>query len=101
MQSFAVHFADTVTTPNPNAVAYIGAALGLGADKAGNTPTSADSFVEAYTSASKMDATSSLFALGLMSDDGNGSDPAASTSFMDLGTATTTATNPDLTKATI
>ena len=38
IQNFNVHWANSVTTPNTDAVAYLGMALGKGADSAGNTP---------------------------------------------------------------
>ncbi len=101
VQTLPVHFADTVATPNPNAVAYLGAALANGADKDDNTPDAGDSFINAYTTANKMDASTKLFALALRSDDGDGSDPAKTQSFMDLGTTTSDAVDPALTKATI
>ena len=101
IQSFPVHFAETVATPNENANVHLGAALGLGADKDGATPDATDNFMTEFVSAGKLSSGTTMFALALTADDGNGSDASLTTSFMDLGSVTTSATDSDVTKATI
>ena len=58
IQNMNVHFADDVTDPNANAVAYLGLAPGAGADAAGNTPDSTDLLMDQFETAGKFDSTS-------------------------------------------
>jgi len=76
VDDMAVHFANTVTTTNPYATAYLGMALGKGPDFDGNTPTSTyllmDQFEAAGNPDARLDSTTKKFAMAYATDDGNG-----------------------------
>ena len=72
IQNANLHFADTVATPNADAVAYLGMALGNGADSDGNTPDSTDLIMNQFETAGKIDAASKVFGIGILADNGIG-----------------------------
>lgn len=84
--------ADTVATTSDYATVYLGMALANAAD----TRTSANPDITTETLLGQLVAdgvmTDRKFALALSSDNGDGSDPASTLSFMDIG-STTTASN--------
>lgn len=78
-----VKFAETVTTPNPDATAVIGIALGNGADFSGDTPASTDLVFKELECDGR-------FGLRLEPQDGDDEAEGTTGSFMDLGVFQTT-----------
>jgi len=77
-------------------------APGAGADAAGNTPDSTDLLMDQFETAGKFDSTSKQFAIALLADTSlDGQDESTTTSFMDLGTLTSSAFKSDAVRATI
>ena len=86
-----VHFADTVTTTNPYATAYLGMALGAGTDFDGNTPETKYLLMDQFVADGRLDSTSKKFALAYATDDGNGLVEASTPSKAYLGNYDATA----------
>lgn len=89
IQNANVHFADVVATPNEDAVASLGMALGNGADSSGTTIDADKFFMNQFETAGKLDSSTKKFGLGILPDGGVGSNAGTTTSYMDIGTLST------------
>ena len=73
------------STTNKYASAYLGMALGKGADFYGNTPDAKFLIMDQFVTDARLDATTKKFAMALATDDGNGLDVAQTQSMAFLG----------------
>ena len=89
IQTFGLHFANSVTSPNLKATAHLGMALAKGADRNGNTPASTFNLLDSYVTAGKLTAATKKFGLGLYTDDGTGGSSSTTRNFMNFGNTST------------
>ena len=85
VENMDVHFANTVTTTNPYATAYLGMALGAGADFDGDTPDTEFLLMDQFVADARLDSSTKKFALAYATDDGNGLVEASTPSKAYLG----------------